>query len=185
MYTGLIAKRYATALADFATSNDEEPLVRDEVERLTVVYRNDRTMRDVLFSPVVSIASKKAFLWQMLGGTVSRSLSGFISLVLRHRREKHLYFILYSYQTLYKERHKMLDATLTTAAPVMYETVERIAGIVQKNAPGYDVCLHRKTDPELIGGFVFRLDDLLVDASLSRQLKSLHRQFGNTQNRII
>ena len=61
MYTGLIAKRYATALADFAAGNGEEQQVRDEVERLVVFYRNDRRMRDTLFSPVLSTATKKAF----------------------------------------------------------------------------------------------------------------------------
>lgn len=185
MYTGLIAKRYATALADFAAGNGEEQQVRDEVERLVVFYRNDRRMRDTLFSPVLSTATKKAFLWWALGEAVSRTLNGFLSLVFRHRREKHLSFMLYSHQTLYKEKHKVLDATLTTAAPVEHTTVERIAGIVRESAPGYEVCLHRKTDPALIGGFVFRMDDLFVDASLSRQLGSLHRQFGNTQNRIV
>lgn len=59
MYTGLIAKRYATALADFAAGNGEEQQVRDEVERLVVFYRNDRRMRDTLFSPVLLHSDQK------------------------------------------------------------------------------------------------------------------------------
>ena len=48
-----------------------------------------------------------------------------------------------------------------------------------------EVRLHRKADESLIGGFVFRMDDLLLDASLSRQLNLLRKQLGRKQNRIV
>lgn len=185
MYTGLIARRYATALADFAAANGEERRVYDEVRHLAAVYRTDLSLRDALLSPVLPAAAKSALFRQVLDGTVSRTLEGFVSLVLRRRREKYLCFMLHSYVFLYKQRHGILDATLTTAAPVADEEADRIAGLTQMRTHSRDVELHRTVDPSLVGGFVFRLDDLLVDASLSRQLGILRRQFGNNRNRIV
>lgn len=184
MYTGLIARRYATALADFAAANGEERRVYDEVRRLAAVYRTDLSLRDALLSPVLPAAAKEALFRQVLDGTVSRTLEGFVSLVLR-RREKYLCFMLHSYLSLYKQRHGILDATLTTAAPVADEEADRIAGLMQMRTRSREVRLRRETDPSLIGGFVLRFDDLLVDASLARQLDTLRRGFGNKQNRIV
>ena len=181
MYTGLIARRYATALAGFAAANGEERRVYDEVRHLAAVYRTDLSLRDALLSPVLPAAAKEALFRQVLDGTVSRTLEGFVSLVLRRRREKYLCFMLHSYVSLYKQRHGILDATLTTAAPVADEEADRM----QMRTRSREVRLRRETDPSLIGGFVLRFDDLLVDASLARQLDTLRRGFGNKQNRIV
>ena len=185
MYTGLIARRYATALAGFAAANGEERRVYDAVRHLAAVYRTDLSLRDALLSPVLPAAAKEALFRQVLDGTVSRTLEGFVSLVLRRRREKYLCFMLHSYLSLYKQRHGILDATLTTAAPVADEEADRIAGLMQMRTRSREVRLRRETDPSLIGGFVLRFDDLLVDASLARQLDTLRRGFGNKQNRIV
>lgn len=185
MNTGPIAKRYATALADFAAANGEERRVYGEVLHLIASYGKDPSIRAMLFSPVAPDAAKLALFRQVLDGEVSRTLDEFISLVLRRRRETVLCRIFYCYSSLYKQRHRILDATLTTAVPVSDEAAERIAGIAQMRTRSREVRLHRKVDASLVGGFVFRLDDLLVDASLSRQLDMLRRKFGNTQNRIV
>ena len=88
--------------------------------------------------------------------------------------------MLHSYVSLYKQRHGILDATLTTAAPVADEEADRIAGLMQMRTRSREVRLRRETDPSLIGGFVLRFD-----ASLARQLDTLRRGFGNKQNRIV
>ena len=185
MYTGLIARRYATALADFAAANGEEQWVYGEVLHLIASYKKDPSIRDILFSPVAPDAVKLALFRQELDGEVSRTLDEFISLVLRRRREKYLCFMLHSYVSLHKQRHGILDATLTTAAPVADEEADRIAGLMQTRTRNREGPLRREPDPSPLGGFVLRFDDLLVDASLARQLDTLRRGFGNKQNRIV
>lgn len=185
MYTGSIARRYAAALADFAAANGEEHRVCEEAQHLTAAYAAEPALREALMSPVLSAAAKEALFRQVLDGEVSRTSSEFLSLVLRRRREKYLCFMLHSYISLYKQRHGIVDATLTTAAPVADEEAGRIAGLVRARTCGREVRLRRETDPSLVGGFVLRFDDSLVDASLAGQLKKLCRAFGNKQNRIV
>lgn len=185
MYTGLIAARYATALADFAAANGEERAVYDDVMRLIAVYGEDMSVRTALYSPVLPAAAKHALLRQALDDKVSPTFDRFIRLVLHHRREKYLCFMLYSYVGVYKRRHGIIEATLTTAIPVSDEEADRIAGLAQMRTRSREVRLCREVDPSLIGGFIFRLDDLLVDASLAHQLNVLHRRFGHKQNRIV
>lgn len=185
MDSGLIAKRYATALAGFAAANGEERCVCDEAQRLLDIDRADSPLRKAMLSPILSAAAKQNLLRHLQEGGFCQTLDRFISLVLLHHRERYLRFIWHSYIAIYKQRHGIVDVTVTTPNSVDDKEAERITDIARTRTRCREVRMHRETDESLIGGFVFRMDDTLIDASLSRQLDLLRRQLGNKQNRIV
>lgn len=50
---------------------------------------------------------------------------------------------------------------------------------------GCELLLETKVDPSLIGGFVFEVEDMILDASVSRQLDVIRRQFMEKNRRIV
>ena len=50
---------------------------------------------------------------------------------------------------------------------------------------GCELLLETKVDPSLIGGFVFEVEDMILDASVSRQLDIIRRQFIEKNRRIV
>lgn len=50
---------------------------------------------------------------------------------------------------------------------------------------GCELLLETKVDPSLIGGFVFEVEDTVLDASVSRQLDFIRRQFIEKNRRIV
>lgn len=50
---------------------------------------------------------------------------------------------------------------------------------------GCELLLETKVDPSLIGGFVFEVEDMILDASVSRQLDFIRRQFIEKSRRIV
>ena len=54
-----------------------------------------------------------------------------------------------------------------------------------KEKTGDDVLIETEVDPSLIGGFVFDIDDYLMDASVKRQLDLIREQFIERNRRII
>jgi F-type H+-transporting ATPase subunit delta len=50
---------------------------------------------------------------------------------------------------------------------------------------GGEVVLNAEVDPALIGGFILIIDDKLLDASVSRQLEEIRRQFMDKNKRIV
>lgn len=50
---------------------------------------------------------------------------------------------------------------------------------------GCELLLETKVDPSLIGGFVFEVEDTVLDASVSRQLDFIRRQFIERNRRIV
>lgn len=50
---------------------------------------------------------------------------------------------------------------------------------------GCELLLETKVDPSLIGGFVFEVEDMILDASVSRQLDVIRHQFIEKNRRIV
>ena len=50
---------------------------------------------------------------------------------------------------------------------------------------GCELLLETKADPSLIGGFVFEVEDMILDASVSRQLDVIRHQFIEKNRRIV
>ncbi|MBO8475236.1 MAG: F0F1 ATP synthase subunit delta [Bacteroidetes bacterium] len=184
MDIGLISRRYAKALADYSAERGEDSKVYGEVQQLAELYRQDRPLHEALQSPVLPIKEKISALCHLSPAPLCKSLTDFISLVLRHHRENLLYFMFHSFMDLYRERHNIREAELYTAAPVGNGVEETLRSKIQELS-GYTVNLHRKIKPAIIGGFVFRMDDMLIDASVASQLAVLRRNLGNEPARKI
>ena len=60
----------------------------------------------------------------------------------------------------------------------------RLREVVERQT-GCKLLLKTEVDPALIGGFVFEVDDLLLDASVSRQIDIIRRQFIEKNRRIV
>ena len=173
MYTGLIAKRYAKALFDFALSKGEDKLVYAQVLELIEYFSSNAAAKGQIVSPVVAVQIKKAFVLAGVKGGVCSSLERFVDLVMQQGREEFLLFMLHSYTSLYKEHYKIAQVDLTVAAPVVEDVEKRIAKMVQKNIGCGSVQLRTRTDESIIGGFVLRIDDMQLDASVATQLGKL------------
>ncbi len=185
MYVGEIARRYAKALAEFAQANGEEERLYREVQLIVRLWRDEKRLPAAMASPVLSAKAKCTLLTGLVGGGASKSLARFVGLVVEHGRERYLNFILHSYISLYKERHSICDATVVTASDVDDSVIERIRRSVEQSTQ-CRVNLHHEVNPSLLGGFTFRLDDALVDASLAAQIERLKRELGGApNNRII
>lgn len=185
MDTGLIARRYARALADFAESNGEMTRTADEAAKFVGFYNRNEKFREALTSPVLSADAKIEAARQVMDESLSKSFEGFLRLVIRHRREKWLCFMLPAFIGIYKQRYGIVDVTLTTATPVNDDFVGRLSAKIGLETHSREVRVHRKTDPSLIGGFRFRIDDRLLDASLATQLRRVQEKLGKLPERKL
>lgn len=185
MDTGLIARRYARALADYAEANREMSRTADEASRFIAIYNRSDELREILTSPVVDADTKFAAVRKALGEELSRSFDGFLRLVIRHRREKWLCFMLPAFVGIYKQRCGIVDMTLTTAAAVDDDFIDRLSAQVGTETHSRQVHVHREVDPSLIGGFRFRIDDRLLDASIATQLRRVEQKLGRLPERKL
>ena len=58
------------------------------------------------------------------------------------------------------------------------ETRNAMKGLIATMTDDKEIILNEKVDPELIGGFVARLDDKQIDASISRKLEDIKKELN-------
>ncbi|HIZ86323.1 MAG TPA: F0F1 ATP synthase subunit delta [Candidatus Coprenecus stercoravium] len=184
MDIGLISRRYATALAEYSAEAGEEAEVYRQLLPLTQHYDYVPAVRETLLSPMVSQEDKAKVIFALLGDSPCRSLRDFVYMVLRHRRESCLYFILHSFVDIYRERHRIKEAELITAAALGDGVGEAVRRMMEDRC-GCTVNISSKVDPSIIGGFVFRMEDTLIDASVASQLRLLRRRLGSNPAKKI
>ena len=133
----------------------------------------------------VSAAAKmKLFAAALDGEKMAPSLERFLVLVLDKGRTPLLRQMLHDFIDFYHRSQKILHALLTTVTPAGEETLSRLRELVRSKT-GYDVVIATATDPTLIGGFVFEIEDYTLDASAAHQLRQIRRQFIENNRRIV
>jgi F-type H+-transporting ATPase subunit delta len=76
------------------------------------------------------------------------------------------------FQKLSDELKGVGRATVTAAAELSAEAVERIRGALSQRT-GKDIVLDVRKDPNLLGGVVTQIGDLVLDGSIRTQLLKL------------
>ena len=186
MDIGVIAKRYAKALLLFAQEQKAEDTVYQEVLQFIDSYGKVEQLATVLGNPLLPAEQKEQVICQAASIEVSPVFRKFATLVVAHRRESFMLFIAYSYVSLYREQKHISIGKLITAVPASEAVANRLEKLIEKRSQNsVDVILETKVDPSILGGFIFQLDDLRLDASVSSQFEQIKKQFIEKNKRII
>lgn len=177
MNTGLIPVRYATALLDFANSSDMQDRVYTEAKSVTQSYFKFSELRTVLDNPVLAKAEKRKIITMAAGGDVSKPFDKFLDLLLENNRENHLLSIALKYIDIFRKQKNIHYGKLTTASTIDATTEKRLIAMVE-NTTGGTIEMEKVIDPEILGGFMFEVDFVRWDASISGQLRRIKKEYS-------
>lgn len=179
-----VARRYAKGLLQ-AVLQLEQPgqgpeTVARELEALADTVSEFSELERLLVNPAVDATGKVAVLDEIAekigAGAVTRRLLGVLA---ANDRLEQVRGIAGAYRGAVDAHLGVLDAEVTTPAPLSEEDVsalrDRLAG-----ATGRTMRLTTKTDPELLGGMVTRIGDVIYDGSLRHHLATLRRRMANS-----
>ena len=186
MNRSIVISRYARTLVKYVRESGHGEIVCSEAE---VLFRTLHDVPDLkrmteAADDVVSPFDKKKLLQSALGNRMSQELSRFLTLLNRNGRMELVEDILRDFVDLYRRSVGVRKAHLTTVSEPSERLLQRLKALV-KQKTGDDVIIEVDVDPGLIGGFVFDIDDYLLDASVKRQLDLIREQFVERNRRII
>jgi F-type H+-transporting ATPase subunit delta len=92
--------------------------------------------------------------------------------------------ILQEFVDMYRQSIGIRKAHLVTVSEPSERLLQRLRALV-KQKMGCDVIIQVEVDPDIIGGFVFDIDEYLMDASIKHQLELIREQFIERNRRII
>jgi len=175
-----IAVRYAKALFDFAEEHNEIDAVYEDmkvIERLCSMTE----VKEVITNPVLSQKKRKEVIVALTGNDINKLSLNFIELVFSNGRGDHLAAAARDYLDLTRRHRGIRQITITTAVPLNEKLKADMAEIVAGKSTGKIEYIER-IDKSIIGGFVLRVDDTYIDASIKDRLNRFRREFSLTLN---
>jgi F-type H+-transporting ATPase subunit delta len=172
-----VSFRYAKSLLDLSLEKGQLEQVREDMQLILETIRESHELKLMLKSPIIKTDKKQVILKAIFGGKIGVISSAFIDIITRKRREDELEGIAEAFIAQYKNHKQILSAVITTASGLDKSLREKVLAIV-KGSTQSEVELIEKVNKDLIGGFVLRVGDQQVDASILRQIKNLDRTFS-------
>lgn len=179
MSSRAIATRYARALFDVTMKEGSDPVrVGDQVASFAALVAGHAELTRVLANPAVPTKMKRGIVERL---TEQVSLEGPLRKLLLMLADRDRIGLLPELTDAYHARllqhQQVVEAHVTTAAPLAEERAEAIAqGLSQKT--GRRVRISRSVDPALIGGVVARIGSTVYDGSVARQLERLRERLA-------
>jgi F-type H+-transporting ATPase subunit delta len=174
-----LATRYAKSILDLAIEQNRLEEVIADMQWLQAVCKASREFVNVLRSPVVKPDTKQKIVEAVTDGHIGEMTRGFVRLMIRKGRESNLPEVINAFITQYNVNKGIHKVKLTTADALSEELKEAIVNQVKATSGMKNIELETAVNPDLIGGFVLQAGDLLVDASIAYDLKTIARQFEN------
>ncbi len=170
-----IAVRYAKALFELGIENKNLDQLRKDMD----LVAHTCSLPDVslmLESPVVEKSKKKKLLTAILENSVQPLTLKFILLVAEQRREMHIQAISRNFIQRYRDYKGIKAAKITTAIKIDDEIQNQIKKVISEVFKS-EVELATAENSELMGGFILRVGDEQIDASVTNKLNKLKREF--------
>lgn len=170
-----IAVRYAKALFDTAIEKNVIDQVKNDINLVAQVCA-DELMAQLIDSPVCKPSEKKKAFSSIFKTKVNQLTLDFLQMVIDNKRERYIVGMCRNFLSRYNSYANIKQAHVVTATTLDSDIVEKIRMAIAKlyNA---NVELSLAEDPSLIGGFVLRIDDEQLDASISTKLRNVKKDF--------
>lgn len=183
MDAGLIARRYATVLRDFARDKGKLDDVYADAALVRKALAEQPAAKRFFDSPLHKPSEKRDLVNATFESAVTPETLQFLTFLVEKERIGYADSILLVFETLYKNEHDICTATVTTARELTPEQKGRFVALVADKVKGAgrkvnSVDATFKVDPQIIGGVILTIDGKQLDGSVQSKLKAIERQLA-------
>ncbi len=171
-----VAARYAKSFIDLTMEQGILEQAYADMKLVAEVSAENPDFIALLRSPVIKIDKKQAILKEIFGSKINKVSAAYLQLIISRRREMYLPQMAEEFINQYREKKKILTAIIITANGIDDNIRKRVMELV-KESGNSEVMLEEKINKNIIGGFILRVGDKQVDASIARKLNNLKRDF--------
>ncbi len=174
MNEGLIPRRYAKAIYQFALEKGQTERLYAMMQSVVSGFASEGTLQQVMANPFVSDSDKSSLLMTASGATAAdTTFADVVKLLSRNKRLSMVRDIALSYLEIYREANNIYLVDITTATELPQATLDRLKKVVESHLGGGTMEFSWHIDESVIGGFVININSERLDASVSNELKQL------------
>ncbi len=182
----VLARTYAEALLNAAENQGGTEAVLDEVaELIRDVWRDQPAYAAILSNPGVRTEDKDRMLLQAFEGRAQPIVLNFLRVLNRHERLELLPAVAQRAREIWERRHNLQPAWIQSAVPLDEGQIAALRDRLDELTGGATPILHLEVNPEIIGGLIIQVGDVLYDASVRSQIQQFHNHLLTTRRREI
>jgi F-type H+-transporting ATPase subunit delta len=169
-----IAQVYARALFEVAVEHDSLDEIREQLDQFADALNENRQLASFFFSPYFSADEKKDGLARAVTDA-NPEFANFLQALIERHRMPAIFRIRVEFISLWDEAKRLLPVQITTAVELDSETVKdlskRIGDQVDRK-----IEMSTAVDPDILGGVMLRVGNVILDASIKNRLEQLRKQ---------
>jgi len=167
------AKRHAQAVFQIAVDGNAVEQWRSELETIASAL-SEPELAAILEDPKIHFSDKVQLIDKCLPGLSQLALN-FVYLLVSRQRLGILEGVVAEYERMADAYNGLEHARVITAIPVDEEDKEKLSQHLA-TMTGKQIVLATDVDPAIIGGFVARVGDKLIDGSTRAKLEALKKK---------
>ncbi len=173
-----LSSRYANSILQLAQESNILSDIFTDMQFIKSTIDGSKELNSMLNSPIVSAEIKTNVLTKIFGENVKELTSKFMNLLVSKSREGFLLEICDTFIAEYNKINKIADVTLVTAIPATETMMKEVTDFLTKSGKYSKVSISQEVDPKIIGGFILKMDDQLLDNSIQRKLQKVRKEFA-------
>jgi F-type H+-transporting ATPase subunit delta len=170
-----ISVRYSKAIIEISREQNILESVKNDMDFIGNCLSQISEFKLILDSPVITTSEKIALFKKSIGENLHPVTLSFINLVFTNRRETYLASILRYFMYLYNKELGIKPAVLISPAKIDPEVRNKIIRTISQKL-NIKIELQEQTEPQILGGFIMRIDDYQIDASVASQLAKIKKE---------
>jgi len=169
-----IAEVYSRALFEVAKDRDILDRVHEELGQFADALNGSRDLQVFFFSPYFSSQEKKDGIASLIQDG-DENFVRFLELLAERHRMPAVFRIRDEFDRLWRKENKLLPVSVISAVELDAQLVEGIGRRIEEQT-GESVELTSTVDPDVLGGIVLQVGNMVLDASVRNRLERLRKQ---------
>jgi len=169
-----ISVRYARALFQSAVEKNILDKVNQDMTSVLEIC-NIPEIRELLKNPVIVPSRKAEILRKVFGTDLQKITSSTIDIMVKNSRERYIPAVARVLRHETKKYNGITESQLITAVKVDDKLMKQIADLISLVFKT-KVELRETVDPDIIGGFILKVEDHYLDASVKTKLRKIKKE---------
>ena len=174
MFFSKVALKYAATFFAESGPGKNASAIYSDVEGVLNIFKENENLTRVIESPIFRESDKLAILLKIFKGQVDDSITHFIEFLGKRERLSFLREIFQAYIDVADRESGVKNIELSSAFELGEKEIDKLKAELEEFFKS-KLKVKFMTDPALVGGFVAKSDELVVDASVKNQLEKLRK----------
>jgi len=171
-----ISVRYSRALFQLAVEKKLLDKVNTDMIFISEICRT-KEVKEVLDSPIIVPSKKNSILAAVLKDNVEKITISLIELLVKNGREGYLPAVARVFVDETRKYNGVTETSLITAIPVNDKVRKQMTDLIA-SAFKTKVELKETVDKDIIGGFILKVNDNFIDASVRNKLRKIKKELS-------